>query len=355
MTAAAVLSAAPLISIAAEDIPDGENPAVSEEKTELTGSEDVESFDYDPDLKLNAIDPDPSEDPQAPIYEWPGIQKSNTGKVIFLKNSNKVRYEYRRLAKQKMYKYDTFQGACSHGGYSYHILYNRVNQRCKIIKVSFKTHKVVKRSASMALDHGNDMTYDTARDRLVVVHYGKRPMRLTAVDPVTLKILFSKNVKKPTERLPGASTAFTKSISGVTGIGYDAAADEYIVSIMGARHYMAIDPNFKPLRVIKVPDKGHYVRQGMTVIDGFIVRSFSADKKPYNQNILYVYDLAGNFIKTVKLGRGFEIESIYFRGSRLYASTYRSYYKKIVKRRKGRRIVRYRLRRDNNIIRIKNY
>jgi hypothetical protein len=178
-------------------------------------------------------------------------------------------------------------------------------------------------------------------------------------------------VKTPTERLSGASTKFSKSISGMTGIAYDPVADEYITSIMGTRHYMVLNRKFVPVRVIKVPDIGHYMRQGMTVTDGFIIRSFSADKKPYDQNILFVYDFAGNFVKTVKLGRGFEIESVYFSGSTLYASTYRSYLKKVVKRvrkrvrvkvngkykyvRKKVRVVKYKLRRDNNIIKIEEY
>lgn len=340
--------------------------------SEATGTEDIISFDLDKDLKL-AGEEDPSpEDPQAPVNQWFGIQKSNKSKITWLTKKSGKRYEYRALAKQKMYGYDTFQGACTHGDYSYHILYNRRNQKCKVIKVSLKTHKVVKVSKALPLDHGNDMTYDTKNDRLVVVHYEPHPMRLSVIDPETLERTKVKNVKRPTERLSGASTALTKSIKGMTGIGYDEEHDEFIVSIMGTRHYMLLSSSFKPTSVIKVPKNDPYVKQGMTVKDGFIIRSFSAYNRKYNQNILYIYDFAGNFVKTVKLGKGYEIENVYFVDDKLYASTYMSYFKKITKKVKryvtvrtksGRKVRKkkkvkvtvYRLRRDNNIMRIMEY
>ncbi len=303
---------------------------------------------------------DNPEDPQNPMYEWFGVQKSNTASISFLKNSKGKLYEYRDLAGQKVYGYDTFQGACSHGKYSWHVLFNRKNNKCRVIKVNMSTHKVVKVSKVLPLDHGNDLTYDEQRGRLVAVHYEPHPLRLSVIDPNTLKVTKVKNLKTPTERVSGASTSFSKSIKGVTGIGYDEQNDEYIVAIMGTRHYMALDAEtFRILRVIKVPDLPPYVRQGMTVKNGFIIRSHSAYNKKYNQNILYVYDSAGNFIKTAKLGTGYEIESVFFDGSRMFASTYRSYLKKKTKKVKvGKKKVKkayYVLMRDNNIIRIKKY
>ena len=306
------------------------------------------------------LDDGDADDPQNPVYDWFGVQGNNTAKITFLRNKKKKRYEYRRKAGQKMYGYDTFQGACSHGKYSWHVLFNRKNNKCRIIKVNMLTHKVVKKSKVLPLDHGNDMTYDTKRNQIVVVHYEPHPRRLSVIDPNKLTVIKVKNIKTPTERVSGASTKFSKSIKGVTGIGYDEDNDEYIVSIMGTRHYMALDAsNFKILRVIKVPEIKPYVRQGMTVKDGFIIRAHSAYNRKYNQNILYVYDFAGNFVKTAKLGTGYEIESVFFRGKKMYASTYRSYlkkkYKKVRVKGKKRKKAYYVLRRDNNIIKITNY
>ena len=307
---------------------------------------------------------DDPDDPQNPVYDWFGVQGNNTASISFLKNKKGKLYEYRKLAGQKMYGYDTFQGACSHGKYSWHILFNRKNNKCRVIKVNMSTHKVVKVSQILPLDHGNDMTYDEKRKQLVVVHYEPHPRRLSVIDPDTLKVKKVKNIKTPTERVSGASTKFSKSIKGVTGIGYDSQNDEYIVSIMGTRHYMALDASdFKILRVIKVPDLPPYVRQGMTVKNGFIIRAYSPYNKKYNQNILYVYDSAGNFIKTAKLGAGYEIESVYFDGDKMFASTYRSYLKKKTKKvkvivngkKKKVKKAYYVLRRDNNVIRIKKY
>ncbi len=305
---------------------------------------------------------DNPEDPQNPVYDWFGVQGSNTASISFLKNKKGKLYEYRKLAGQKMYGYDTFQGACSNGKYSWHVLFNRNNNKCRVIKVNMSTHKVVKVSKILPLDHGNDMTYDEKRKQLVVVHYEPHPRRLSVIDPDTLKVKKVKNIKTPTERVSGASTKFSKSIKGVTGIGYDKQNDEYIVAIMGTRHYMALDASsFKILRVIKVPDLPPYVRQGMTVKNGFIIRSYSPYNKKYNQNILYVYDSAGNFVKTAKLGAGYEIESVYFDGDKMFASTYRSYLKKKTKKvkvkgkKKKVKKTYYVLSRDNNVIRIKEY
>ena len=314
----------------------------------------------DSGLRLNADGS--ADDPENPVYDWFGIQGNNKGTIKFLTNKKGKRYEYRKLSGQKVYGYDTFQGACSHGNFSWHILYNRTNNKCRVIKVNMKNHKVKKVSKILPLDHGNDMTYDEERNWLVVVHYEPHPKRLSIIDPNTLKVIKVKNLKTPTEKLPGASKDFCKSIKGVTGIGYDNEHDEYVVAIMGTRHYAVIDPNsFKFTRVIKVPDLPPYVRQGMTVKDGFIIRTYSAYNSKYNQNILYIYDSAGNFIKTCKLGQGYEIESVFFDEYKMYAATYSSYLakktKKVKVKGKKKKVKKtyYALERDDNIIRITEY
>lgn len=365
------------------------------------GIEDALSFDYDEDLKLAGEDDpapedgdgegeeeEPSEpvepvEPQPPISFWPGIQMDNTSPVLFMRTASGKKIEYRKLSKQKMYGYDTFQGACAHGKFSYHVLFNRNKQKCKIIKVRISNNKVVKKSKPLPLDHGNDLTYDSKRGRILCIHYGKHSRRISVIHPKTLKVLYYKDIKTPKKRLPGASTAFSKAIKGVTGIAYDKNTDEFICSIKGTRHFLVLNSDLNPVRVIKVPKLDPYMRQGFTVYKGFIVRAFSAEKKPYDENIIYIYDYDGNYIKSIRLGKGFEIESVYFVGDKLYASTYHSYFKKVKKRVKklvkvkvktkkidpktGKHIYKikrkkkkvkvtvYVLRRDNNIIQIPEY
>lgn len=332
--------------------------------TEIDSDSDIQILENEQPskkvLRLSAITS--ADDPLAPINSWIGVKKNTTANIKFLRNKKNKRFEYRSLAKQKMFGYDTFQGSCSSSKYNYFVLYNRIKQKCKIIKVKNSNKKVVKVSKALPLDHGNDITYDPKRKRLICVHYGQHPRRLSVISPKTLTIKKSVDVTAPIG-LYGASDEFIKSIKGVTGIGYDASADEYIVSIKGSRHYMALSPSFNALRIIKVPENDPYMKQGMTVKAGFIIRSFSAYNKTYNQNILYVYDVAGNFVKTVKLGRGYEIESIYFIGKKLYANTYTAYRK--VKYKKAKKLVNgktkkvkvryYALTRDNNLLRIRNY
>ena len=336
----------------------------------LTGEEDVRSFDADEDEKALAHDVTPKhkrltsaeDDPESPLNNWFGVNESNTATVKFIRKKGK-RLEYRSLSGQKMFGFDTFQGACSSGKYNFYVLYDRVRQKCRIIKVKVKTLKVVKVSKALPLDHGNDLTYDSKRKKLICIHYGKRPRMISVISARTLKLLRQVTVPKPNVNIPGASDNFIRSIKGYTGIGYDKEHDEFIVSIQGARHYMALSSKFVPLRVIKVPELDPYMRQGMTVKGGFIIRSLSPYNKVYNQNILQVFDMAGNFVKTVKLGRGYEIESIYFIGRKLYANTYRSYWKskyKTVKKlingkTKKVKAKYYVMRRDNNLLRIMHY
>lgn len=335
-------------------------------------SSDAIDFDYDEDIA--ALDNDivpkkkrlklssAADDPQSPLNNWIGVPESNTGTIKFIRKKGKL-LEYRKLSKQKMYGYDTFQGACSTGKNNFYVLYDRVKQKCRIIKVNAKSYKVVKVSKPLPLDHGNDLAYDSRQKRILCIHYGRNPRRISIINPKTLKLVKHVTVPKPDESIPGASDNFIRSIKGYTGIGYDSVHNEYIVSIQGARHYMALSCHFKPLRVIEVPKLDPYMRQGMTVKSGFIIRSLSPYNRTYNQNILQVFDMAGNFVKTVKLGRGYEIESIYFIGKKLFANTYRSYwkakYKKVYKlvngKRKKVKVKYYALRRDNNLIRIRNY
>lgn len=329
------------------------------------------------DPASGAIEPAPvtyGDNEVAPV--WIGNPESNTAEIIFLTNKKGTRYEFRELSKQKMYGYDTFQGGCTDKKYSYYVMYNRAKLKCKIIKVRIKTQKVVKVSNAWKLHHGNDITYNTRTKQLVVCHGDGALKRLTLINAKDLSFVKHINVNIPNAVLPGAKKSYVAAIKGFTGIGYDIANDQYVVSLKGCRHYMTLNNKFVPTRVIKVPKVGKYLPQGLDVKNGYILRSMSFSSSPYNHNIVYIFDLMGNFIKTLKLGTGYEIESIYFVNNRMYGATYRSYYKTITKKVKKKVLVAvkkkngkvkykyktkkvkqsyYVLRRDNNIIRIKNY
>ena len=62
---------------------------------------------------------------------------------------NSATYNLRVAAGEKLFGYDTFQGACSDGTNAYYILYNRTVEKCKIVKVRLKDFKLVKVSSAL--------------------------------------------------------------------------------------------------------------------------------------------------------------------------------------------------------------
>lgn len=71
--------------------------------------------------------------------------------------------------------------------------------------------KVIKVSGPLDLDHGNDMTYNTDRKRLVVLHSTGKGKRLSVIRTDTLKVESVKDVKISSV-LEGATTDEAKAI-----------------------------------------------------------------------------------------------------------------------------------------------
>ena len=115
----------------------------------------------------------------------------SVAKKLIRKNRLK-KLELRRAAKQKVPGFDTVQGACYAKGYVYYLLENRnvsySRGRCKIVKMKLSKKKVVRVSAPLKLSHGNDITFDTKRNRIVVAHSTPNPKQISVVDPKTLKV-----------------------------------------------------------------------------------------------------------------------------------------------------------------------
>ncbi|MGI6722596.1 MAG: fibronectin type III domain-containing protein [Anaerovoracaceae bacterium] len=295
------------------------------------------------------------------------VKKDRIPKVSYNKKRGR-KLDYRKLTGQKLYGYDTFQGACSDGKYSYHIMYNRNNEKCRIAKVRVSSGRVAKVSRVLPVGHGNDITYNKRHGTLVVVHYTGNAKALTVVSARTLKRIRKLTVKIPTS-LYNVSSSSLRKIRGFTGIAYDSARAEYVLTLKESRNMLVLDDNFVPQRYIKVNKYNNYTNQGIECNSEFIVRAQSRRTSGQKYNILTVYDWNGNYISKTKVNRHYELENVYFAGSRLYAGLYHSYtktkYKWVKKRyrsgRRGRLRTRYvfmkyhQLYRSNYIFRIMNY
>lgn len=254
------------------------------------------------------------------------VKSTRTTKATLLKKKKKT-FEIRAWAGQKMYQYDTLQGSCTDGTYAYYLLNNRKAGKCKVVKVKRSSLKVVMVSGALDVAHGNDMTYDANRKRLVIVHStGADPKRLTSVNPNTLTVTESKHVQIP-KKLPGGSLADAAGATAFSGIAYSKGRKQYAVLLSHNYNFVILDSNLDPVQYVKASKKYNYVMQGIDATDDYIMVAQSPKTSKQKYNIITVYDWDGRYISKINVKKGYEIESIYHVGSKYYAGFYRSYYK----------------------------
>lgn len=261
--------------------------------------------------------------------EWSAaksVKSTRTAKASPLKKKKKV-FEIRSWAKQKMYQYDTLQGSCTDGTYAYYLLNNRSAGMCKVVKVKRSNLKVAGVSGALDVAHGNDMTYDSNKNRLVIVHStGADPKRLTSVNPQTLTVTDSTHVQIP-KKLAGGTTSDASGATAFTGIAYSSGRKQYAVLLSHNYNFVLLDSNMTPIQYVKVSKKNNYTVQGIDATDDYIMVAQSPKTSKQKYNIISVYDWDGNYISKINVKKGYEIESIYHVGSKYYAGFYRSYYK----------------------------
>lgn len=240
--------------------------------------------------------------------------------------------DLRKLAGQKLYGYDIFQGACTDGKYGYYVLYNKKKEKCRIAKMRLSDNKVVKVSRVLEIHHGNDITYNRHTGKLLAVHLsGSDPYRIAVIDPSTLKLERNRTVKLP-KKLPGASSATLKKQKGVNGIAYDPDRKQYVLRVRVYGDFIITDKNLKPLRYVKPSVKKIKPRlyQGLEVINGYIGSvEASSDTGTYDRyNILNLYRWNGSYVGRINIKKGNELENIFFANGRGYAGFYHEYYVK---------------------------
>lgn len=265
---------------------------------------------------------------------WSASSNTKTGRTtkVSVLSKKKKTFEIRAWAKQKMYQYDTLQGSCTDGTYAYYLLNNRKNSRCKIVKVKRSTLKVTKVSGALDVGHGNDMTYDSVKKQLVIVHStGKDPKALTSVNPSTLAVTASKHITIP-KKLAGGSETDAKNATSFTGLAYSSGRRQYVVLLSHNYNFVILDGNMNPVQYVKVSKKDNYTMQGIDATDDYILVAQSPKTSKQKYNIITIYDWDGNYISKINVKKGYEIESIYHVGSKFYAGFYRSYYKTYYKK-----------------------
>ncbi|MBQ9014950.1 MAG: hypothetical protein IJ109_02420 [Firmicutes bacterium] len=296
--------------------------------------------------------------------EWSLSGNAKTNKTVSktrIKKNRLKSLELRRIAKQKVPGFDTLQGSCYAGGYVYYLLENRnisyAKGRCKIVKMKLSNKKVVKVSAALKLSHGNDITFDTKRNRIVVAHSTPVPKQISVVNPKSLKVTGTATVEIPYDlyKLPHPKKNPEKYINAYNGFGaiaYNKKHDQFVALLRGSNfhHMLILNSAFQPVRFEYVEDRPDQTVQGIDSYDDYVIvaQSYSSGK-PYNQLLIYSWD-EGDFLSKLNLGRKYELESVFHTGSAVYAGFYTSFYKKKLKKGKKRWV----LQRDNYLYKLSN-
>lgn len=281
------------------------------------------------------------EDGHTTLSGWRLSPNAETDKTVGktrLKAGLLKKFELRRAAKQKVPGFDTVQGSCYAKGYAYFILENRniaySDPRCKIVKVRLSNRKVVKVSGALKLRHGNDMTFDTKRNRIVVSHSTPSPKMISVVDPVTLKVIAKKKVKlaRDTYKLPRPKSdpdKYYDAYNGFGNIAYNSKYDQFVCVLRGKtfHHLLFLDSNFNPVRFQYVGTMAKQMLQGIDTCGDYILVGQSYGYGYTGNNIL-IYDWDGNYNCKLNLGTKYELESIFHKSGTFYASFYTSFYKK---------------------------
>ena len=261
-------------------------------------------------------------------------------KALFLTlccNTDGSWFDLTTQAGQKLYGYDTLQGAAAGKGYGYFALYNRKNNRAKIVKVNLANMAVVKVSAAMDLKHANDLTYNGRKNIIVVANSDPKAKRLSVIDANTLALQYHKTIKV-SKKVSGMSKKMRKKFKGVGAIAYNEKHNCYICRTRKTNYLLFLNANLKPYKLVKQKRRiSGMLYQGLDSYQDCIMvcQSFKGKKK---YNAITVYNMKGKYLARFKMSVGKpapELETIFHNGSQFYAGFYMCYGAKVDEQKLG--------------------
>ena len=195
--------------------------------------------------------------------------------------------------------FTTSQGAATDGKYAYVVMKKKEGgtETDRIVKIDMTTWDIVAESDELPLDHGNDMTYDPNKNRLVVTNMLNNI--ISVIDPETLTIV---------ERaVPNY---------GSWGIGYIDGSSEYAFLASGG--LTVTDKDFNVIRSSPFEPADGYTGQGMDADSQYAYVPFSPNAGKSN-NIIQIYDLStGEFLGLISVGTKMESETVFHFGDDYY-------------------------------------
>ena len=250
--------------------------------------------------------------------------KKRNASMTQVMNGTEV-FDFRKAAGQKLYKYDTLQGACAHDGIAYLTLYNRKVEKCKIVKVRLDTLEVIRVSAPLKIYHANSLTYNTRKNLLLATCCRVKQKRAVFIDPETLKVVSHKDIKL-TGKIKNLPASVRRNYTGFTAIAYNAKKNCYVGRLRGDNNVIIFNGNLKPKKYVRLKGKKtSLLNQGMDSAGNYIydVRSFKGRSR---YSMVTVHTMSGQFVGRVRFpyGRfpGLELQCIFHDGMQFYAGIY---------------------------------
>ena len=197
------------------------------------------------------------------------------------------------------------QGAASDGTYAYFVLRKKQADQdyCIVTKHLLSTGEKVAESEPIYLLHGDNMTYNSKKDILVVSHCSSPETDIAkTIDPKTLTVV------EQTVKLPCSFAA----------IAYNAEKNIYAAST-GNKHMYFLDEDFNLLGDVATRYATGYTSQGMGGDNVYLYQPVSGDE----DNLLIVTTWGGINICEVRLAIKGESESMFVVDGVYYVAFYK--------------------------------
>lgn len=156
-------------------------------------------------------------------------------------------------------------------------------------------------SASGNYGHAGDMTYNSAKNLIVVIHGGTSETNIWFLSPETLELVSSKTVLTAGRR--------------IGGIAYIGDSNEYVLELskdgVWNNYSFAICDNDFNIKLEFEPIKNGYLMQGIECNNNFIYSLYAFP------NIVIVYDLNGDYVGCHKIDISTEPEFITLNGDEI--------------------------------------
>ena len=183
------------------------------------------------------------------------------------------------------------QGGCTDGTYAYYLMVSSKTQQGRVLKTRLGTGDVVKTSGIIDVHHGNGMTYDSRRNKLVVVARDQRKQELTVIDADSLTVTRQDCVRY--SNYAGAkhgSLAPIHQEQGLAAIAYSPKYDVYLALEREYHNILIFDPDtFEAKGIVFTTIKQKYpgTYQAMDADDRYVylLLSYYSSAQPYNMII----------------------------------------------------------------------